>query len=110
MTTFTSNQYNVTEEVLSNSFNHFITDVENLNLWNISISPSGHGHYSIEAIFNVDGEELVIKNKTNNMQLIDAWKSGMNDLYEDGEDGFENWTEVAETMLSTINATEFIND
>lgn len=107
-TLFTSNQYKVSNENLSNSFDGFITNVKNLKLWNISILPSGHGHYSIETLFIVNDKEKIIKTKTNNMQLIDAWKSGMNDLYDDGEDGFDNWNEVVESMLFAINAEDQI--
>ncbi len=110
MTTFTSNQYNVSLESLSSAFDHLLTDVENLNLWYISIFPSGHGHYSIEAAFNVNDKELIIKTTTSNMQLVDAWKSGMNDNYEDGEDGFDNWNEVVETMMSVVDAENEINE
>lgn len=113
-TIFTTQQYNVSEENLSNYFDGELEDVKELNLWNVNILPSGHGHYSIEATFNVNGDELIVKTKTSNMSLIDAWKSGMADLYEDGEDGFDNWDEVVESMLYAIDAEdeiiEFIHD
>tara|TARA_R110002050_G_scaffold145702_3_gene271196 strand:- start:1820 stop:2161 length:342 start_codon:yes stop_codon:yes gene_type:complete len=113
MTTFSSNQYNVTSDNLSSAFNHFVTDVDSLNLWDISVRPSGHGHYRIQAIFNVDGKELTVNKTTSDMPLIDAWKSGMNDSFEDGG-WYENWDEVAESIISALNAdddiSEFINE
>lgn len=107
-TQFNTNQTNVTEENLNNNFNGYIKNVDTLTLWDLSVSLSGHGHYSIEGTFIVDGKDLTIKNTTSNMQLIDAWKSGMNDMYEDGEDGFDNWDEVVECMLSVIDAEDDI--
>ncbi len=104
-TQFTTNQYNVSEENLSNHFNGLTEKVDELNLWDISILPCGHGHYSIEATFNVDGKELIVKTRTSNMQLIDAWKSGMDDMY----DGFDNWDEVVESMLCAIESAELFD-
>lgn len=108
-TQFTTNEYNVTENQLSNlvdSFDRHL-EMETFNLWNIQLSPAGHGHYSIEATFNVNDKEVVIKTKTNNMQLVDAWRSGV-DMYEGGEDGFDNWDEVVESMFYTISPEDNI--
>ena len=109
-TIFTSNQYNVAQDQLSEYFSNSVDDIKELNLSDVSILPSGHGHYSIKAKFEVDGNELEVKTKTSNMQLIDAWKSGMNDNYEDGEDGFDNWDEVVESMLIVIDVENSINN
>ena len=98
-----SNQYNMTSEFLAQYFDNIITGVNDFELWSISVSPSGHGHYSITCEFIVDGLTKIVKTKTSNMHLIDAWKSGIQDMYEDGEDGYDNWDEVIETMLNTID-------
>ncbi len=113
-TQFTTNEYNVTEDQLSTSFDGFIENVDYLNLWNIQLSPSGHGHYAIEATFNVNEKELVIKTKTNDMQLVDAWKTGVYDFDQREDAYFDTWDEVVASMLSTIDAeeniVEFIED
>ena len=107
-TTFTSHQHKITPVQISSYFEGFVQGVEELDLYNIQLLPAGHGHYSIEATFIADGEEIVIEKTTNNMQLVDAWKSGMQDMYENGEDGFDDWDDVVDTMLSTINAEDDI--
>ena len=98
-----SNQYNISSEFLTLYFDNIITGVNDFELWSISVSPAGHGHYSIACEFILDGLTKIINTKTSNMHLIDAWKSGMSDMYEDGDDGFDNWDEVTETMLNTID-------
>ena len=107
-TIFRSNQFGVTEDNLF----HFFTYIDycaSLELYDIQINPSGFGHYSIKVIFDCkdfenNNHRIEVKTKTNNMQLVDAWKSGMNGMYEDGEDGFENWNDVVESMLCAIDA------
>jgi len=108
VTQFNSFQYGVSVENISNSFGGLNYGVSVLSLWNISVVPSGHGHYDIFAEFKTEEKVFKLKTTTSNMQLIDAWKSGMNDLYENGEDGFDDWDEVVESMLSTINAQDQI--
>lgn len=107
MTNFTANQYQITDNQIE-AFFGAIQGVHDLNLWNISLSPSGHGHYSITSTWNVNGSEIEIKTTTNNMQLVDAWKSGMQDLFEEGDDGYDNWNEVVESMLNAIDAEDAI--
>lgn len=107
-TQFTSNEYGVTAEQLANNFNGDIENVETLNLWSISLAPSGRGHYKLTIELNINGEELIIKTSTSNMNLIDAWTSG--DNYEDGEDMFENWNEVVDSMLNVIDIEEQIEE
>ena len=107
-TIFTSNQYNVSGNQLENHFD-FIQGVETLNLWDISVSPSGHGHYAILAKFEANDIEVEVKTKISDMMLIDAWKDLMNGNFEADEDAFyETEDEVVEAMLSAINAADDI--
>lgn len=109
MTVFKSYEYGINEEQLAQSLES-LDNVGEVILWDINLLPSGHGHYAITAKYEVDGQEILVKTKTSNMELVDAWKSGMKDLYEDGEDGFDNWDEVAECMLGAINAMHEIEE
>lgn len=111
-TVFRSEQNGITEENLLKYFT-YIDYAASVNLYDINLSPSGHGHYSITAIFEVtdidnNSHTVKVNRKTNNMQLIDAWKSNTNGLYENGDDGFDNWNEVVESMLFTINPNDII--
>tara|TARA_A100000164_G_scaffold358915_1_gene371008 strand:+ start:1049 stop:1408 length:360 start_codon:yes stop_codon:yes gene_type:complete len=107
-TIFTSNQYKVSATQLEDHFT-FIEGVETLNLWDISVSPSGHGHYAIIAEFEVNDLKIEVKTKTSDMMLIDAWKELINDNFESDEDRFyENEDEIVEAMLSAINAEDEI--
>lgn len=108
---FFSNQHQVTPKHLADHLEKsLISSISNFSLWDISVAPAGHGHYTIVSKFNVDEIEFEMKAKTSNMQLIDAWKSGMNDNYETGEDGFDNWDEVVKTMLNTSHITDLVNE
>lgn len=108
-TQFTSTQYKVSEEQLYNIIDGSIDNVENIDLWDISILPSGHGHYSIKSVFTVNGNDIVIKTKTSNMALVDAWKEGMSDTYDIREDGhYDNWEEVVDSMLFAIDPADEI--
>lgn len=99
-TLITSSERNITNEQLEKSIKGYI-DADSLELYSIATNFSGHGHYEIEAEYLIDGKSLIIKSTTDNMNLIDAWKSG--DNYEDGEDNFESWDDVADTMLRLVN-------
>jgi len=97
-TNFTSYQTGITKEHLKSHFKG--VDVEEFTLWDVSVSPSGHGHYSASVQLEVDNMMHTIHLLIDDMQLIDAWKSGMRNLYEDGEDGFDNWDEAVYSLLS----------
>ena len=107
MTNSTSNQRGITDNQVSSFFSD-LEGVNELNLWDVSLMPSGHGHYKIKSTWNVNGQEIQLMRTTSNMQLVDAWKSGMQDLYEDGEYGYDNWDKVVESILSAIDAEDSI--
>lgn len=109
-TQFTSNQVNVTEEHLIAAFGNTIEGVSTFNCYDISIFPKGHGHYKIKATFHINNEKLLVTVTTSNMPLIDAWKSGINGLYEEGEDGFDNWEEVVKQMFFVIDSKNQIDE
>lgn len=102
-----SNQYGISEEQLRdlNTWN-----AESFTLESIQLRPSGHGHYDLVATMTVNGKSHIHTSSTTNMQLVDAWKSGMQDIYEDGEDGFDDWDEVIETMLSSTMIEKFLEE
>ena len=107
MPNLTSNQIGINTDQLTTFFGE-MENVNELDLWNISLIVSGYGHYKIASTWNVNGKKIELNRTTNNMRLIDAWKSRMQDLYEDGEDGYDNWDEVVESMLNTIDAEDSI--
>ena len=114
---FLSNQKNVSQDSLLNYFEDKIQNVKSLELYDLSLFPAEHGHYYIQAIFKIDRREftlLTIKTKTNNMSLIDAWNSGMNEDFDNGDDGFESWEDVCQAMLCAISPEdeimEIVND
>jgi hypothetical protein len=97
MGNFRSQQYNVTPLDVAQSYELF--GGEFLVLKNIEFKFKGHGHYTLIGLFELDDETIEKRVTITDMNLVDAWKSGMRDLYEDGEDGFNNWDEVVETVL-----------
>ena len=114
---FLSNQKNVSQDSLLNYFEDKIENVKSLELYDLSLFPAGHGYYYIQAVFKIDRKEftsLTIKTKTNNVLLIDAWKSGMNEDFDNGDDGFKSWEDVCKAMLSAISPEdeimEIVND
>ena len=114
---FLSNQKNVSQDSLLNYFEDKIENVKSLELYDLSLFPAGHGHYYIQAVFKIDRKEftsLTIKTKTNNMLLVDAWESGMNEDFDNGDYGFKSWEDVCKAMLSAISPEdeimEIVND
>jgi hypothetical protein len=73
-----------------------------LDLNGIQLLPSGHGHYAIEASFHIDGKPLIIKTRTSNMELVDAWKDGMHDNFQNHH-FYDSWDDVVRSMLNTID-------
>ena len=110
MTNFESNQYGIEKRHLSEYFNK-LDSVDSLRLHGVYLRFSGHGHYKIKSKWYVnDEEEFEFNVVTTNTNLTDAWKSGMQDLYEDGDDGFENWDDVVNSMLRVIDPVDFIGE
>jgi hypothetical protein len=105
-TEFNSFEHCVSNEELENHFDGYIEGVDTLELVNIELYVSGHGHYKVKTTLNVNDKEIVINAVTSNMNLTDAWKSGERDLYYDGDDGFDNWNEVVTSMLRTCDILE----
>ncbi len=109
MINITSNKFGVTgshiekELITSPTVDSFVLDF-------INIVGVGRGAYLIEAHCKIDEIEYKIKRRTTNSQLYDAWRSGMSELYEDGDDGFENWDDVVSSMLMIIDFEEVICD
>lgn len=103
-TEFNSKQYGISDSDIKNFFSQDET-IENelIELYDISLSPAGHGHYNIIALWLIDGKEKRIVRKTDNMLLVDAWKDGEFDL----DSGYyDNWEDVVEAMISLINPEE----
>jgi len=109
-TNYDSRAHKITGQHLSQYFDGELSNVLDLEIYHIEVRFSGHGHYTIIAEFIVNDEKLKIKTTTNNMPLIDAWKSLMSDNYEEGEDGYDNEDEIIESMLSAINPEDRINN
>jgi hypothetical protein len=96
MGNFISYQYGIKNADMEKFFNkHSLPRT----LWGITLLPCGHGHYSLTSYWVINESDVAIKRTITDMRLVDAWKSGMDDLYEDGDDGFDNWGEVINTML-----------
>jgi len=97
MENFRSQQYKVTPRDVAMAYELF--GGEFLVLKNIEFKFKSQGHYTLIGLFELDDETIEKRVVITNMNLADAWKSGMIDQYEDGEDGFNNWDEVVETVL-----------
>jgi hypothetical protein len=110
-TEYTSKQNKVTAQNLQSYFGNQ-KQVEFFNLWDITITKKGHGHYVIKTIININNEEITIKSITNDMQLIDVWKSGINEMYEEGENDcyYEKWDEVVDSMLFASKIEDKLNE
>ena len=97
-TQFTSHQHGITEEHLKSHFKG--VDVEEFILWNIHPSPSGHGHYSVSVELEIDNKIHTIHLLIDDMQLIDAWQSGLENIWAGPEEDYESWDEVVSSLLS----------
>ena len=106
MTEYTSQQYNVTNEQLT----EYIGDVAKINfvdLQSVKIESVSSGTYLIEIrLIKVDHKNVEFgvsqRHITHNSRLFDAWRSGMSNNYEDGEDGFSDWDHVVEMFCTFI--------
>lgn len=88
----------ISERAFQNFIKKLDTDAE-LDLNGITTLPSGYGHYKISYHFDINGNEKIIEKVTDNMPLIDAWKSGEGN-FEEGV--YDNWKEVEEAILDLI--------
>ena len=110
-TIFKSTQHGVNDSQLSKYFDGNIEGVKELKIADISIRPSGHGHYKIKAAFVVDGTELDVKTTTSNMELIDAWKDHMNDTFNDEPHHYyDDENDLVNSMLLAIRPEDDIRE
>ena len=76
------------EQVLSELLLHTPEEIE---VYHMAKHPAGAGHYRMETILMLNGEQLTLNATTSDMQLIDAWDEEPeyfleHDWYEDAED------------------------
>jgi|GEM_PF-6529741 len=92
-----------------------LVSIENdINFFDLSILPSGYGHYQVKLIIDVDGKTIELVRTTNNMPLIDAYKSQVHD--GDFDEDYDNPTlllidfcydeEIIEQKLADISEDE----
>lgn len=105
-TIFYSNQYGISSDDLKNHLG-YINEINALTLQDISLQQSGYGRYKVKVDLLIDGEPKKYSVTTTNTELTDAWKSGQ-EMYEDGECGFEDWSDVVESMLILIDIEDII--
>lgn len=91
---YNSYQYGVTNEHLEEN------EIE-MNLINVSTQFVSYGHFRVLAEFEKENETIKIERITTDTHFIDAWRDGMNDLFEP-EGWFEDWNDVVKTLFIII--------
>lgn len=106
-TQFNSNQYNVRTDVLRSLFPVGIANTETLTLNSIRAAFKGYGYYEIMVDVEVNGMKASFKGDTNNMQVIDSWGEGEENL---NEAIFESWAGVIDSLLYAVNFEERVEE
>lgn len=102
-TQFISNQYDVSTDVLRSLFPVGIANTETLTLNSIRAAFKGYGYYEIMVDVEVNGMKASFNGDTNNMQTIDSWGEGEENL---NEAIFDSWEDVVDSLLYAVDFEE----
>lgn len=106
-TQFKSNQYDVSTDVLRSLFPVGIANTETLTLNSIRAAFKGYGYYEIMVDVEVNGMKASFNGDTNNMQVIDSWGEGEENL---DTNLFDSWEDVVDSLLYAVSFEEEVEE
>lgn len=106
-TQFKSNQYDVSTDVLRSLFPVGIANTETLTLNSIRAAFKGYGYYEVIIDVEVNGMKASFIGDTNNMQTIDSWGEGEENL---DTNLFDSWEDVVDSLLYAVDFEEKVEE